>query len=1067
MAAYTEMTYASWLAGKLEGFFDSGGSRWKRARVETKAVGSRSRADIVLSTDAADEVVIEVKRPEIPQDAPFSPAVVEQAREYARQLGVQVFATHNIQAVAIWQLGGQLPADQVFIAPVDSLAEFEAHAGRILAAWKEILVRLEGLVATGRPQVPLETSFAELVGGFIDSVIEGSEVVTLTTKKVLKDADYRRQFDHWIATKGRTPPETDKELEAESEVFAKQFFYAWCNQLLFYRAIQGRYGLPRLDVDGAKDVQALRDTLSSRFAEAMKVTGDFETVFVPPADILPECDLAATNRIVALIRNLDYYDFTNVPYDVLGRLFERLIVRRERHIMGQFFTPTPLADLIIALAGGTTASYLDPACGSGTFLVRAYNRIRSQVGAKHLEILPRVWGFDIAQYPAHLATVNLALQDLGETNNHPNVSCNDFFQIEGPNHRMVVPYARPHLASFGVESGDRKKAKMTGLGVVQHHVEVPVFDAVVGNPPYTRFQELSQAEFGQAYLETIRERLTDQGVTPLPTSEAGIYAYFVLHARTFLKPGGRLGFVLLRQWLDVEYGEALKRFILDHFKVLLAAESAEERWFQDAQMLPMFLILERCEDADARRKNKTRFVRLKSTLAEIGGYREDLDSMQSVRYWARLDGVGQWLLGNAPPPDAGLPGSVEIVEESQSNLAPESKWSHYFHPTKVFDSTRKMSELVPVATEGVELAYGSISGAVQFFVLTDTKNVWEMRRDGKRVLLDGDSGVAFVLPSSMVHPYVNKFRSLTYVLEEPPDWIFTTKDKKTDLAKFEPDELRGQELSLADADESKDLRKTGKKQSSLGSFLGLKGKGTRAVLHRGPLGYVEWGELPIHRVRGHKTPVAISELAATAARKPWYSVDLGPTPQFLLPSLVLQRFTVPLNKSMSHNSQNVYGATFDFAQLPAAVRRRLSELGKARGAKSEEVFARAVGAILNSGYVALAADRAGRYVENRDYSIGVKLELKEWKTISIPNPFVLDARRINELALLFEGICKVGPLAMAPRLEDAAHKKLDRFVNTEILGLSSIQHGALVDELRSLFESRLPPGDGGGAEPVE
>lgn len=67
--------------------------------------------------------------------------------------------------------------------------------------------------------------------------------------------------------------------------------------------------------------------------------------------------------------------------DLLKRLYQLLIPREIRHDLGEFYTPTWLADLLVCESGYNGAlgrRVLDPACGSGTFLVATINRIRSR-----------------------------------------------------------------------------------------------------------------------------------------------------------------------------------------------------------------------------------------------------------------------------------------------------------------------------------------------------------------------------------------------------------------------------------------------------------------------------------------------------------------------------------------------------------------------------------------------------------------------------------------------------------------------------------------------------------------
>ena len=88
--------------------------------------------------------------------------------------------------------------------------------------------------------------------------------------------------------------------------------------------------------------------------------------------------------------------------DLLQRLYELLVPRKLRHDLGEYYTPDWLASYVVDKSGykGTINSrFLDPACGSGTFLVQAINRaIRHNKGdekaiARH--ILENIVGFDL------------------------------------------------------------------------------------------------------------------------------------------------------------------------------------------------------------------------------------------------------------------------------------------------------------------------------------------------------------------------------------------------------------------------------------------------------------------------------------------------------------------------------------------------------------------------------------------------------------------------------------------------------------------------------------------------
>jgi len=86
----------------------------------------------------------------------------------------------------------------------------------------------------------------------------------------------------------------------------------------------------------------------------------------------------------------------------------------------------------------------------------------------------------------------------------------------------------------------------------------PVYDAVLGNPPYVRYQQFA----GAARAKSLQAALT-QGIRL--TGLASSWAAFTIHAAQWLKPSGRLGLVLPAELLAVKYASQVRRFLLDRF----------------------------------------------------------------------------------------------------------------------------------------------------------------------------------------------------------------------------------------------------------------------------------------------------------------------------------------------------------------------------------------------------------------------------------------------------------------------------------------------------------------------
>ena len=105
---------------------------------------------------------------------------------------------------------------------------------------------------------------------------------------------------------------------------------------------------------------------------------DYQAVFI--VDITDRISIPefAAMELGNLIADLQRYNFSQMPEDVIGTVFQELIPTGERHTLGQYFTSTNLADLVLGFCVRSPKDIvMDPTCGTGTFLVRAYDRASS------------------------------------------------------------------------------------------------------------------------------------------------------------------------------------------------------------------------------------------------------------------------------------------------------------------------------------------------------------------------------------------------------------------------------------------------------------------------------------------------------------------------------------------------------------------------------------------------------------------------------------------------------------------------------------------------------------------
>lgn len=242
----------------------------------------------------------------------------------------------------------------------------------------------------------------------------------------------------------------------------------------------------------------------------------------------------------------------------------------------------------------------------------------------------------------------------------------------------------------------------------------PAFDAIVGNPPYTRAEWIGRLD--AASQPSLFPDDLPGGPTPtaalLPgelaaalDGRAGLYAYFFLHSLGFLREGGRLGFVAPNGWLDVAYGDGLKRFLLDHFRVVAVIESAVERWFAAARVNTCLLVLERAGAPADRATNRARFVRLRRPLRQLLG--PETDSR-------RVTAVEQLVTRLLPPTDR-LTDAAAVRVREQGGLAAGERWGAILRAPEVY--LRRPAIAVAPLAQWATAQRGHTTGANDFFYL--------------------------------------------------------------------------------------------------------------------------------------------------------------------------------------------------------------------------------------------------------------------------------------------------------------------------------------------------------------
>ena len=590
---------------------------FKSARIEGFGQGASKakRKDLRIYGNNTERPILcgEVKLPGTPEGrTPYADELIRDAHQKADDAQVQYFFTWNVNLFVLWdrkKWDVPLLDRRVHEWKLGLNLERPEDAGRpdVLAHIQrkflpELFSELTEICTGRRPEWPMPAD--EIFIRSMESHLDWP--ISLTKNWLAEQADKNKLFDKklqtWLAEQDWTFVRSDlQEWHAALHRAASSLAYLLMNRIIFYKALYDKFGdLPLLRIKpSAKSAAEAYEALQGLFEKAVLRSGDYEPLFYPhEKDWASSLVFEAPSAIPAwsgVLRAIQGIDLLKVPSDVLGRIFQRLIGPEERHRYGQHFTGDDVVDLINSFAiRKANAAVIDPACGSGSFLVRAYYRKKALKPSKpHLELLSELFGCDISPYPAHLATLNLAAREINEEANYPRVTRRDFLRFRPDDEFCELP-------------------EQNGSGRISIHL--PQIDAAVANPPYVRQEQILKGdkEHAKKVLEAAWPGLHISG-------RSDLHCYFWFAAARLLKPDGYFGFLTSSSWLDVEYGFQLQAWILQHFQLIAVMESNAEPWFPDARVKTCVAILRRCDDSATRMNTCVKFVQFKKPLAEIIG----------------------------------------------------------------------------------------------------------------------------------------------------------------------------------------------------------------------------------------------------------------------------------------------------------------------------------------------------------------------------------------------------------------------------------------------------------------
>lgn len=220
---------------------------------------------------------------------------------------------------------------------------------------------------------------------------------------------------------------------------------------------------------------------------------------------------------------------------------------------------------------------VDPACGSGAFLVAAFDALAAEYhrAAKALEALGEPIDFDIFD---EIVTHNLYGVDLNaESAEITRLSL--WLKTARRDHRLQNLENTIRVGDSLIEDKTFTARPFDWRAAFPHVFEKGGFDVVIGNPPYVRME----------FIKPVKPYLEKHYV--VAADRADLYAYFFERGVGLLKEGGRLGFISSSTFFRTGSGENLRKFLTDGVSVESVVDFGDLQIFEGVTTYPAILTL--------------------------------------------------------------------------------------------------------------------------------------------------------------------------------------------------------------------------------------------------------------------------------------------------------------------------------------------------------------------------------------------------------------------------------------------------------------------------------------------
>lgn len=362
-----------------------------------------------------------------------------------------------------------------------------------------------------------------------------------------------------------------------------------------------------------------------------------------------------------IVEELQVYNLSTTSDDVKGIAFEKFLGRTFRGELGQFFTPRTIVDFMVSVLDPQEGEYIcDPCCGSGGFLIRAFEYVREQI---ETELEKRKEEIKQELIPDNYNKLKSKEQE------EIDAKISDAFTKM--NYEVDITNEKGRLRTlsynciYGTDANPRmaRTAKMNmimhgdGHGGVHHHdgllnvngIWDGRFDVILTNPPFgsrvDRDIKITEADrftdeakinayikrYGEEYRAALKQVNDHIGESILDQFGVGKLSgltevLFIDRCLNLLKPGGRMGIVLPEGVLNNTNLQSVREYFEGRAKILLIVSIPQEVFMAaGATVKPSLMFFKRFTDEEQEQYDNIK----KEAYSEVQAkYQEEYDRIE-------------------------------------------------------------------------------------------------------------------------------------------------------------------------------------------------------------------------------------------------------------------------------------------------------------------------------------------------------------------------------------------------------------------------------------------------------